>query len=131
MCLLITRLYFRIIPHCIITWSSKEISIQTLIAKFKSKKVTVVLLKSCTFSVVINEVLKGLPFAFAYLDDILIFYQKHWESFWTSKEYLRLRMTNLTMKRKKCDFFKSELHYLGHVISGKGIYLLPEKLPNI
>ena len=25
------------------------------------------------------------------------------------------------------DFFKCEQHYLGHLISGKGIYLLPEK----
>ena len=32
------------------------------------------------------------------------------------------------MKHSKCDFFKSEIHYLGHLISADGISLLPDKL---
>ena len=32
---------------------------------------------------------------------------------------------------KECDFNKCELHYLGHLISGKCIYLLPETYRNI
>ena len=32
------------------------------------------------------------------------------------------------MKRSKCDFFKSEIHYLGHLISPEGISPLPNKL---
>ena len=35
------------------------------------------------------------------------------------------------MKRSKCDFFKSEIHYLGHLISADGISPLPEKLDSI
>ena len=35
------------------------------------------------------------------------------------------------MKRSKCDFFKSEIHYLGHLISPEGISLLPNKLDSI
>ena len=32
---------------------------------------------------------------------------------------------------KKCNFFKEQLHYLGHLVSGKGIQALPEKLTAI
>ena len=35
------------------------------------------------------------------------------------------------MKRSKCDFFKSEIHYLGHLISPEGISPLPNKLDSI
>ena len=35
------------------------------------------------------------------------------------------------MKRSKCDFFKSEIHYLGHLISPEGINPLPNKLDSI
>ena len=37
----------------------------------------------------------------------------------------------LKMKRSKCDFFKSEIHYLGHLISPEGISPLPNKLDSI
>ena len=35
------------------------------------------------------------------------------------------------MKHSKCDFFKSEIHYLGHIISADGISPLPDKLDTI
>ena len=35
------------------------------------------------------------------------------------------------MKHLKCDFFKSEIHYLGHLISADGISLLPDKVDTI
>ena len=35
------------------------------------------------------------------------------------------------MKKSKCDFFKKEIHYLGHLISDKGMYPLPMKLDMI
>ena len=35
------------------------------------------------------------------------------------------------MKCLKCDFFKSEIHYLGHLISAHGISPLPDKLDTI
>ena len=35
------------------------------------------------------------------------------------------------MKCFKCDFFKSEIHYLGHLISPEGISPLPNKLDSI
>ena len=68
----------------------------------------------------------------AYLDDIIIFSR-------TSKEHLKhieiifqkLKAAGLKLKESKCDFFKSEIHYLGLLISDKGIQPLPEKLDTI
>ena len=37
----------------------------------------------------------------------------------------------LKMKHSKCDFFKSEIHYLGYLISPEGISSLPNKLDSI
>ena len=45
--------------------------------------------------------------------------------------FSRLWEAGLKMKHFKCDFFKSEIHYLGHLISPEGISLLPNKLDSI
>ena len=42
----------------------------------------------------------------------------------------QLRHAGLKMKCSKCDFFKSEIHYLGHLISADGINP-PDKLDTI
>ena len=41
--------------------------------------------------------------------------------------FQKLKEASLKLKESKCDFFKKEIHYLGHLISDKGIYPLPEK----
>ena len=79
-----------------------------------------------------NKVLKGLKFAMTYLDDIIIFSQNELQHL----EHLEivfscLQEAGLKMKRSKCDFFKSEIHYLGHLISPEGISPLSNKLDNI
>ena len=76
-----------------------------------------------------NKVLKGLKFAMTYLDDIIIFSEnelQHLEHLETV--FSQLREAGLKMKHSKCDFFKSEIHYLGHLISPEGISPLPNKL---
>ena len=35
------------------------------------------------------------------------------------------------MKRSKCSFFKKELHYLGHLLTTKGLKPQPEKVKAI
>ena len=35
------------------------------------------------------------------------------------------------MKESKCDFFRSQIHYLGHMLLAEGIQPLPEKLDSI
>ena len=84
------------------------------------------------FQLLTNKVLKGLKFAMTYLDDIIIFSQNELQHL----EHLEivfscLQEAGLKMKRSKCDFFKSEIHYLGHLISPEGISPLPNKLDSI
>ena len=85
------------------------------------------------FEALISELLKGLShFAIAYLDDIIIFSQ-------TEEEHLkhleiifrRLKEAGLKLKRSKCSFMKLHIEYLGHLISGKGIEPMPDKLTSI
>ena len=78
------------------------------------------------FQLLMNKVLKGLKFAMTYLDDIIIFSENELQHLETV--FSRLREAGLKMKHSKCDFFKSEIHYLGHLISPEGISPLANKL---
>ena len=84
------------------------------------------------FQRLINKVLAGLDFTFGYLDDILIYspdvptHLVHMRQL-----FQRLRQADLKLNREKCNFFKSHIQYLGHLISGEGIKPLPEKLESI
>ena len=84
------------------------------------------------FQRLINKVIKGLPFAFGYLDDVLI----HSLDIETHLQHIRilfqrLREADLKLKDSKCNYFKRHVQYLGHLVSGKGIKPLPEKLESI
>ena len=73
-------------------------------------------------------ILKDFPFAFAYLDDIIIFsktLQDHLSHIHMVFE--KLRTANLSMKKSKCNFFSREIQYLGHILSATGIRPLPSK----
>ena len=81
------------------------------------------------FQLLMNKVLDSLDFTMTYLDDIIILSSNELEHLEHLEEvFCRLRKANLKMKRSKCDFFKSEIHYLGHLISAEGIRPLPNKL---
>ena len=43
----------------------------------------------------------------------------------------RIRNANLKLNRKKCTFFQSEVEYLGHIVSEKGIKTDPKKIEAI
>ena len=80
------------------------------------------------FQLLMKKVLNGLKFAMTYLDNIIIFSKtesQHLEHLDTV--FSHLREAGLKMKQSKCDFFKSEIHYLGHLISPEGISPLPNK----
>ena len=84
------------------------------------------------FQLLMNKVLKGLKFAMTYLDDFIIFSQNELQHL----EHLEIVFSHLweaglQMKCSKCYFFKSEIHYLGHLISPEGISPLPNKLDSI
>ena len=84
------------------------------------------------FQRLVNEVLSGLTFAYGYLDDILVFspdMETHLEHL--RSLFIKLREADLKLKEIKCNFLKKHIQYLGHIVSGKGITPLPEKLESI
>ncbi len=84
------------------------------------------------FQSLIFHVLQGLNFTFAYLDDVLI-YSKDIDTHLghLRQVFERFRQADLHLKKVKCDFFKKELQYLGHILSPDGIRPLPDKLSAI
>ena len=71
-------------------------------------------------------------FVQVFLDDILIYSKNEKEH----EEHLRLVLTCLREhkifgKLSKCYFFQKEIHYVGHIISGEGILVDPEKVKAI
>ena len=84
------------------------------------------------FQQLMNQVLQGLDFAIAYLDDIVIFSNNELEHLQHLETvFKRLQDAGLKLKESKCDFFRSQIHYLGHMLSAEGIQPLPEKLDSI
>ena len=102
----------------------------TPFGKYKFLRVPFGLAQAPTyFQLLMNKVLHGLDFAMTYLDDIIIFSKnklQHLEHLETV--FSHLREAGLKMKCSKCDFFKKEIHYPGHLISTEGISPLPNKL---
>ena len=71
----------------------------------------------------------NMRWCIVYLDDIIIFSD-------TKEEHLKrleavfqkLAATGLKLKPSKCFFFREEIEYLGHVVSGKCISINPKKV---
>eukprot|EP00253_Pinus_taeda_P015686 PITA_15686 len=87
-----------------------------------------------TFMCLMNGVFHKFldKFVLIFIDDILIYSRSREEH----EEHLRvvlqtLREHQLYAKFSKCDFFKEEIQYLGHVISKEGIAVDPEKIRTI
>ena len=70
-----------------------------------------------------------LQYCIIYLDDIVIFSK-------TPKEHLhqlilvfqKISEAGLKLKPSKCEFFRTRLEYLGHIVSEKGIETNPKKI---
>ena len=57
-----------------------------------------------------------------YLDDIIVFSSTFEEPLERLQAvFSRLELHNLKLKATKCEFFKSQVVYLGHVVSEAGI----------
>jgi len=68
-------------------------------------------------------------FLCVYLDDILIYsktYEEHLEHI--KLVLAKLREAKLYAKMSKCEFFKEEVKFLGHIVSREGVKVDPEKV---
>ena len=85
-----------------------------------------------SFQRFIDQVLLGLEFCFAYIDDLLIAspdpatHRKHVRLVLT-----RLQEHGLVINPDKCKFAQSSLHFLGHLVDATGIRTLPDKVTAI
>ena len=87
-----------------------------------------------TFQRLMQFVLKGLlmEFCMCYLDDVVIFSKTAWEHLYHFKQVLqRLRDAHLKLKPSKCELARTDVKFLGHVISAKGIQPDPGKIEKI
>ncbi|XP_061878364.1 uncharacterized protein K02A2.6-like [Entelurus aequoreus] len=84
------------------------------------------------FQRVMDQVLQGLPNVHCFLDDILVTGENDADHLKNLDAVLgRLGKFGLRVQKEKCEFFKSSLEYLGHVIDKKGLHKSPEKLKAI
>ena len=85
-----------------------------------------------TFQRFIDQVLHGLPFAYAYLDDLLIASASTEEHHAHLRQILqRLSDHGLVLNPAKCVFGVSELDFLGHRVTAHGIRPLDDKVSAI
>lgn len=87
-----------------------------------------------TFERLMSTVLRGLPMdrCLIYLDDILV-HGKTFADMITNLRsvFLRLRASGLKLNPSKCNLFRKEVQFLGHVLSSKGISPDPTKIEAI
>ena len=87
-----------------------------------------------TFQRLMELVLAGLRWEIylAYLDDIVIFgstFKEHLERLRTVLD--RLRASGLRLKPSKCQLFRREVRFLGHVVTKDGVAADPEKTESV
>ncbi|PNX94272.1 retrotransposon-related protein [Trifolium pratense] len=87
-----------------------------------------------TFQSLMNEVFRPLlrKFVLVFFDDILV-YSRDWQ---THKKHLEevlrtLQHHGLVANKKKCHFGQKSVEYLGHLISGEGVAVDPEKVVSV
>ena len=73
-----------------------------------------------------------LNWCIIYLDDVIVFSktpEEHIE--WLEAVFKKISDAGLKLKPSKCEFFKKRIHYLGHIVSNKGIETDPKKIEAI
>ena len=70
-----------------------------------------------------------LSWCIIYLDDIIVFSDNPKEHLRRlSGVFAKLDKAGLKLKPNKCEFFKTKITYLGHIVSSKGIETDPKKV---
>ena len=84
------------------------------------------------FQRLMDGILRDVPFAFVYLDDILIASRTKEDHVQHIRQLLELLSTNgLIIRKEKCVFGVQELEYLGHLVTTAGIKPLPSRVKAI
>ena len=84
------------------------------------------------FQRLMDSILRDIPFAFVYLDDILIASRDAAEHADHLRQVFRLlRANGLVVRKEKCAFGVTELDYLGHRVTTMGIKPLQERVSAI
>jgi len=68
----------------------------------------------------------------SYIDDLIIYsktYEEHLVNI--DKVFARLKACGLKLAPEKCEFFKTKVSFLGHVVSGDGIETDPKKIEKV
>lgn len=84
-----------------------------------------------TFQRVMDNVLRNLTneICLVYLDDVIIFSTSLQEHIQNLKSvFNRLRKANLKIQPDKCEFLRTEVSYLGHVVTPDGVKPNPDKI---
>ena len=73
-----------------------------------------------------------LNWCIIYLDNVIIFSKLPEEHLkWLDAVFMKIGEAGLKLKPSKCEFFKKQIAYLGHIISNKGIETDPSKIEAI
>ena len=87
---------------------------------------------SATFQRYIDSVLRGCPFAFAYVDDVLIASSTREEHIQHVREVVRrLIAAGLKLSFKKCVWFAESVHFLGFTVDAQGVAPRQDKVEAI
>lgn len=87
-----------------------------------------------TFMSLMNDILRPFldDFVVVYLDNILIYSRTAEEHTTHLKKVLSvLRENQLYAKLSKCEFAKTEVNFLGHMVGARGIHMEPGKMDAI
>ena len=84
-----------------------------------------------TFQCLVEKVLVGLTWKVCvpYIDDIIVFSktpEQHLERL--KMVFERFRAANLKINPSKCDFFRTQVPFLGHIVSKEGLQADPSKV---
>ena len=84
-----------------------------------------------TFQRLMEQVLAGLHWSccLVYLDDIIVFSRSISEHLSKLREvFSRLKQAGLKVKPSKCHLLQKSVHYLGHILSARGVETDPGKI---
>ena len=84
-----------------------------------------------TFQRLVDTMLRGIQYknVLAYIDDIIVIGQTVEECcVHLAEVLLRIRRACLKLKPQKCELFKTQITYLGHVVSADGVQTDPKKV---